>query len=482
MNLIYRLALYLAALPSLACHEMTLEEKIGQLLMVHFNGTEANEEAVTLIQKVHAGGVIYYNWTNRLDSPEQVRSLSKSLQQLASIPLLIAVDQEGGLVSRLNRGFTIFPGNMALGKTDDPDLAKAAAYAAGQELLAVGVNMNLAPVVDVNSNPRNPVIGIRSFGDCPKTVSIFARKAIEGYHQAGIITSLKHFPGHGDVEIDSHENLPTVNKSIEDLNEQELLPFFELSDLADTIMTAHIMVPSLDPENCATLSSDILSILRHRIGFQGVIISDSLVMEGVLKNCDYSVENAAIRAFDAGCDILILGGRHLLKTGNGFELTASDVEKIHQALVNAVRSNRISEERVNQSVERILRLKKQYDLSSSIPKQLGKSVLSDHQELAKKIAALAIQTIHNGPIPAITQSRIAFFAPELVRSPILQTALASIGKKIDTLFFKELNPSNDEKIVAQNNANEADILLFLFLQCLEKSGAIVINRTSEPHK
>ncbi len=459
MNALYRIALFLTALPSFACSEMTLEEKVGQCLMVHFNGKEVNSDARTLIQTVHAGGFIYYNWANGLDGPDQVRSLSRGLQQMASIPLLIAADQEGGLVSRLNDGFTIFPGNMALGKTNDPGLAKAAAYAAGQELLAVGVNMNLAPVVDVNSNPRNPIIGIRSFSDCPQTVSIFARKSIEGYHRAGIITSLKHFPGHGDVEIDSHENLPVVNKSIAALNQQELLPFFELSDLADTVMTAHIMVPSLDPKNCATLSPAILSLLRDQMGFDGVIISDSLVMEGVLKNCNHSVEEAAIRAFNAGCDILMLGGRHLHGTSRGFELTVGDVQRIHQKIIDAVRSKRISEDRLNESVDRIIRLKNRYELSSG--KELTHPAAGfDQQTLVKQIAALALQTIRNESIPSIKESRIALFAPELVRKAIVQTSLATLGKTIAAQFFTTLNPGQDETVAAQNLVKDADIIIF----------------------
>lgn len=459
MNIIHRILVCLAAIPCFASPEMTLEEKIGQLLMVHFNGKEINEDAKTLIQKVHVGGIIYYNWANGLDNPEQVSSLSKDLQQLArdnriAVPLLIAADQECGLISRIH-GLTVFPGNWALGKTKDPNLAEESAFAIGQELMAVGVNMNLAPVADVNNNPRNPVIGIRSFSDRPEDVAIFARKTLDGYHRAGIITSLKHFPGHGDVEVDSHENLVFINKSIEELTKNELLPFFRLSDQADTVITAHLMVPAIDRENCATLSKDIISLLRNKIGFQGVIITDSLVMDGVLKNCNHSVEEAAIRAFNAGHDILLLGGKQLQGTDEGFELTVRDVQKIHQALINAVRSHRISEERVNQSVERILNLKKRYELSSSKWQSPAISAFN-HQELAKKIADLSIQTIQNKTIPPFHGSHIALFAPELVRESISQTSLG----KTNALFFKTLNPSDEETIAAKKSAEKADIIVF----------------------
>jgi beta-N-acetylhexosaminidase len=304
---------------------MSLEEKVGQLLMVHFHGEFANEDARSLIQDAKVGGIIYYNWSNGLSSPEQVQALSAGLQKLAresraSIPLFIAVDQEGGVVARLNNGFTVFPGNKALGMTGDPNLAEASALAMGQELQAVGVNMNFAPVVDVNINPRNPVIGIRSFSDNPETVVAFGKRALQGYNRAQIIATLKYFPGHGDVEVDSHEDLPIVNKPIEELEQVELLPFARLASSADTIMTAHILVPALDAENCSTLSEKTLSYLKTTLGFQGVIITDSLVMEGVLKKCR-TVDEAAIQALNAGCDILLLGGKQLVGGHTNLELS-----------------------------------------------------------------------------------------------------------------------------------------------------------------
>lgn len=164
MMRVFWILVFLYSMPSFG--SLKLEEKVGQLLMVHFHGEVANEEARILIQETGVGGIIYYNWSNGLSSPEQVRALSEDLQKMipGKIPLLIATDQEGGVVARLAKGFTLFPGNRALGETGDSGLAKSAALAMGQELQAVGINMNLAPIVDINSNPRNPVIGIRSFG------------------------------------------------------------------------------------------------------------------------------------------------------------------------------------------------------------------------------------------------------------------------------------------------------------------------------
>lgn len=351
---------------SYSLDNLTVEEKVGQLLIVHFNGETANGDAETLIKELGVGGIIYYNWSNGLNSPEQVSTLSRELQQLASlkknpIPLFIAVDQEGGRVSRLKNGFTPIPSNEKIASSGNPDLAKHYAEIIAKELKGVGINFNLAPVVDINSNPDNPVINDRSYGNSAETVSRFAEKALEGYHQTGIITSLKHYPGHGDVSVDSHYELPLLNKTKQQLSENELIPFSKLSSKTDTIMTAHIIIPSIDPYNCATVSKPILDILRHEIGFSGVIISDSLVMEGFLKNSS-SIEEGAVKALNAGCDILLLGGKRLLKGTTQLELTPEGVRTIRAQIVQAVKEGRIPETRLNEAVDRVLRLKAHYNL------------------------------------------------------------------------------------------------------------------------
>lgn len=349
---------------SLMAVELTLEEKVGQILMVHVHGEQAGEEARVLIQDLKVGGIIYYNWANGLHNPYQVQNLSWGLQKLAqenpaAIPLLIAVDQEGGRVNRLKNGFTVFPSNLTFARTRDPSFALMAAGYTSEQLHAVGVNMNLAPVVDVNSNPRNPVIGNRSYGDNPEDVIKFAGMALEGYRKAGMIATLKHYPGHGDVEIDSHEALPLINKSIEEMEKNELLPFRKLAPQAEMIMTAHLRIPSMDEKHCATYSKKIQDYLREDIGFKGVIITDSLVMKGALE--DYpTIEEAAIAALQAGTDILLLGGSQLVGGQIAFELKVADIQRIHAALVSGVKSGEISEERLNSAVKRVLDLKERY--------------------------------------------------------------------------------------------------------------------------
>lgn len=470
--------------------DMTLEEKVGQLLMVHFTGECANEDAKTLIQKVHVGGFIYYNWSNGLHSPKQVVELSLGLKRLSEqsrlgIPLFIAVDQEGGVVARLTKGFTLFSGNKALAMTGNEELSKQCAYAIGKELRAVGVNFNLSPVVDVNSNPRNPIIGIRAFGDSVGVVIPFAQKAIQGYHQAGIIVSLKHFPGHGDVEVDSHFDLPVIKKSKQSLQEVELLPFSKLAVHSDTVMTAHVVVPSLDPDNCATLSKNILDILRKEMGFKGVIISDSLVMGGLLKNCG-SVDEAAIRAFNAGCDVILLGGKQIMESQKDFELTVADVERIHQSMVDAVRKGVISEARLNEAVHRILSLKHKYDLTIKDVKEEDLVLVintEEHQELAKKIATLALRVAENKSLSLpLQQCRVAVFSPGLLQESINQTSLLKLGAENHALFFKGLNPTEEEIQRAMEAAKQADVLIVCSYNAWKNTSQVALMQALSQHK
>lgn len=449
--------------------DMTLEEKIGQLLMVHFNGESLNDDARLLIQNLYVGGFIYYNWANGLDTPLQVRQLSTELQQAAEqnpqpIPLFIAIDQEGGAVSRLANGFTVFPGNCALGMTRDPQLAEYCAYAIGQELQAVGVNFNLSPVVDVNNSVKSPLIGIRTFSDSPEAVVEFTKSTLKGYQAAGIITALKHFPGHGDVEIDSHEDLPFNDKSREELFQNDLYPFIQLAGQADTIMTAHLIATALDPVNCATLSKASLDVLRNELDFKGAIISDSLVMDGLLKNCD-SIDEAAVRALNAGCDILLLGGKHLAGKHKDLEVSLEDIVRIHGTLADAVRSGRISEDRLDEAVHRILHLKICYLSNHSMligqPLDLFVNTQKNCQ-LAEEIANRSVQFKINKSMMRfdVAESQIALFAPEIMKHSINQTSLPFLGSKNESLFFKELIPNDHEIKKAKELTRFVDIIVF----------------------
>lgn len=445
---------------------MTLEQKIGQLLMVHFHGESANEEAKQLIQEGYVGSIIYYNWANGLHSPMQVYELSKNLQKLAhennqAIPLFIAVDQEGGLVARLTQGFTVFPGNKALGMTQDSKLAELCAITQGNELKAVGINLNLSPVVDINSNSKNPIIGIRAFADSPNIVVDFAKSTIKGFSSAGILSVIKHFPGHGDVETDSHEDLPILTKSLEELRNTEFIPFADLAKMAEIVMTGHLIVPALDPFNCTTLSKDSLDILRNDLGFDGVIMSDSLMMEGLLKNCS-SIEDAAIRALNAGCDIIMLGGKQLIGANLDREITAEDTLRIHQTLVQAVHSGVISESRVDEAVERVLSLKKRYLIDQLELFSFPFAGFDLNDSLADEIAHRSLKIIQHANLPLLNNvtSRVALIAPKIVSNAISQTSFLHFTHELETFYFENVNPDEEEQNAALAIMENADLIIF----------------------
>lgn len=456
---------------------MSLEEKVGQLLMVNFHGERVNDDAKILVQEIKVGGIIYYNWANGLTSPEQIQMLSDGLQDLTknnriAVPLLIATDQEGGVVSRLQSGFTSFPGNRALGETKDPLLAKAAAFAMGEELQAVGINMNLAPVVDINSNPRNPVIGVRSFGESAKTVIAFGKQALLGFKQAHVLTTLKHFPGHGDVSIDSHEDLPVIHSSKQELEKVELLPFAKLASSADAIMTAHILVPALDPDNCSTLSEKTLNYLREVIGFQGVILSDSLAMNGVLKKC-HSIDEAAIMALQAGCDMLILGGKFLIDGDTKCELSATLVRRIHSSIVGAVKSGRLSECKINEAVQRVLKLKERYIHSTDHRKKV---YTVEHRALAREIASRALTVIDrkSDHIFPLRDKNIFVLAPTLLRSTIENTSFCTLGKSTKVCFFNDLESLSIEQEVVKQQATTADLIIVFSYNAWKSPSTIAV--------
>lgn len=482
-----------AAIPNI--HGLTLEEKVGQLFMVSFLGEEVNSDARQLIQEAHVGGFIYYTWANGLASPSQVQALSDGLQHLArgqrsGIPLLITVDQEGGCVVRLTKGFTVFPSSQAIGKTGNPLYAKACSIATGEELKAVGINMNLAPVIDVDTNSVTPVIGTRSYGSSPALVADFGAAALQGYRQSKVIGTLKHFPGYGAVSVDPHLDLPVVNKSCPELDVTDLYPFRILANEADAIMTGHLMLPQIDAKHCVTLSKLIVEgILRQEYKYEGVILSDSLVMEGVLNQCP-NLEEAAVRALEAGHDMIILGGK-LLDHKNPKDLTANEILNVFRYVVDAVCTGRLKEERIDASVERILQLKQKYQLFDETDhdfKSISSITMKEHLKLACDIANLSVQIVKNGLSShfEIAQKRILLVAPTMLKDSIAQSALMGLGKEVKTAYFSPLNPSVEEQRTMLGSISAADVIVACsyqawknpeqvnLLQALSRSGKPVI--------
>lgn len=331
-------------------NSFTLHEKIGQLLMVGI----PEKETETLIhhrmfaQKI-ASYILFRKNTPDISATQRLTDRLHHMAEEAGIsPIMIAIDQEYGRVTRIRQGLTLFPAAYGIGRTNNPTYAFDACKIAGQELSALGINVNFAPVADVNSNLNNPIIGTRSYGEDPEKVSQMVKHAIIGYQEAGIICSAKHFPGHGDVSTDSHLALPVSNKTLENLYCIELLPFIAaIEESVPIIMTAHILFPEIDPKWPATLSPFFLTkLLRQDLKFQGVIISDDLEMKAL--NKFGPMTELAVQMIVAGCDMLIISEN---LTNN------VSVNDILQALVAAVQKKIISESRLDQSIERILKLK-----------------------------------------------------------------------------------------------------------------------------
>ena len=345
---------------------MSLDQRIAQLFVISVWGKSADEVHPTnqveygvdtpaqAIEKFGPGGVIYFNnsGTDNVDSPKQLAAFSNGLQRAAvrhntHLPLIVAIDQEGGNVTRLESPATEFPASMGVGAARSTEDAKDIATINGSELRAMGVNQNFAPVADVNSNPLNPVIGARSFSSRPELTSAMVTAEIEGYQEGGrrtetVSSSAKHFPGHGDAETDSHTGLPNIDRTEAEWREIDLPPFQAAIDAGiDSIMTAHIQVPSLDPSGVpATLSQPIMTgLLRDELKYRGVIVTDALGMGGANV---FPPEEIPVMALEAGVDQLLM---------------PPDLPLAINAVRAAVDSGRLTERRINESVLRILLLK-----------------------------------------------------------------------------------------------------------------------------
>ncbi|HEY8499812.1 MAG TPA: glycoside hydrolase family 3 protein [Clostridia bacterium] len=364
--------------------KMTVEEKIGQLFIVSYrydhegSPLEAvDEDTRESIKKYKPGGVILF--AENVRTIPQTVTLIESLQELSRTPLFIAVDEEGGIVSRITKSpemhATKFPDNAKIGETGDPELAEAVARAISAEISSLGFNMNFAPVADINSNPDNTVIGRRAYGSDAGLVSKMVSAAVSGIQSEQLSAVLKHFPGHGDTIEDSHYGSASVSHSKERLFNTELLPFISgIEAGADCVMAAHILTPNIKGENVpATLKHEILTgILRNELGFNGLIITDAMNMGAITRF--YKSDEAAVKAIIAGADIVLM---------------PEDLELAVTGVKEAVDSGKINVERLNESVMRILRTKqKRGILNGTGQTKNPENVLGceEHRELANRVS------------------------------------------------------------------------------------------------
>nr|WP_273851547.1 glycoside hydrolase family 3 protein [Pseudalkalibacillus spartinae] len=388
-----------------AIEGMTMEEKVGQMLMPDYrnwdgqNVTEMLPEIEAQIKQYHLGGVILFR--ENVVTTEQTTKLVADYQEASEkYGMLMTIDQEGGIVTRLQSG-TDMPGNMALGATRSPELAKNVGHAIGEELASLGINMNFAPDMDVNNNPDNPVIGVRSFGEDPELVADLGIAYTKGLQETGVAATAKHFPGHGDTAVDSHLGLPEVPYDKERLMQVELYPFQQAMEAGiDAIMTAHVTFPKIDDTKViskkdgteislpATLSHKVLTeLMRDEMGYEGVITTDAMNM-GAIQDHFGSVD-AAIRAVKAGTDIV------LMPVG---------LPEVAEGLYEAVETGDIPEDRIEASVERILTLKvnrgiikseNPIDVEDQIEEALQTVGSAEHKAVEKEAADKSITLVKN---------------------------------------------------------------------------------------
>ncbi|MFJ6560711.1 glycoside hydrolase family 3 protein [Streptomyces sp. NPDC091412] len=343
---------------------MTLEEKVGQLFVMRVYGHSATaptqadidanlkeigvRTAAELVAKYRVGGIIYFAWANNTQNPHQIADLSNGIQQAAlgqprGLPLLVATDQEHGIVCRVGKPATLFPGAMAIGAGGSPADAHTLGRISGAELRALGINQDYSPDADVNVNPANPVIGVRSFGADPDAVAGLVAAEVKGYQSSKVAATAKHFPGHGDTATDSHYGFPVITHSRELWEKLDAVPFrAAIKAGIDSIMTAHIQFPALDDSgDPATLSHPVLTgILRGELGYDGVVVTDSLGMDGV--RTKYGDDRVPVLALKAGVDQL---------------LNPPSLDVAWNAVLNAVRAGELTEARLDESILRVLRLK-----------------------------------------------------------------------------------------------------------------------------
>ncbi|MFF2201941.1 glycoside hydrolase family 3 protein [Streptomyces sp. NPDC058145] len=401
---------------------MSLEEKVGQLFVMRVYGHSATapdqadidanlaeigvRTAAELIAKYRVGGIIYFTWAHNTRNPHQIADLSNgiqkaSLEQSRGLPVLIATDQEHGIVCRVGRPATLFPGAMAIGAGGRPADAHTLGRVSGAELRAMGINQDYSPDADVNVNPANPVIGVRSFGADPQAVARLVAAEVKGYQASRVAATAKHFPGHGDTAVDSHTGFPVITHSRELWERLDAVPFrAAIAAGIDSIMTAHLQFPALDDAgDPATLSHPILTgILRGELGYDGVVVTDSLGMEGV--RTKYGDDRVPVLALKAGVDQL---------------LNPPSLDVAWHAVLKAVQDGELTEARLDESILRILRLKAGLGLLDRPPYVTGAGVdrtvgtkahLAAADRIAERTTTLLVNEDHILPLDRRDRPRV----------------------------------------------------------------------------
>ena len=434
--------------------KMTLSQKVGQMLMGGFSGTTMSSSLKTAIETWNLGNVIYMG--ANVSNPSSISQMSNDIQNVMvnnnHIAAFISTDQEGGRVARLTNGGTHFISNMAMGATNNPNNTYKQGLACGKELRHYGINMDLAPVLDVNNNAANPIIGIRSYSDNPILVATNGTNMVKGLKDAKVIACSKHFPGHGNTSVDSHYGLPTITTPLDQLYQIELAPFISgIAGGIDSIMTTHIIFSAIDEVYPATLSKKVLTeLLRNEIGYEGLILTDGMEMDAITKYFG-TVEEAAILAVQAGVDMLLY-------------TSLSGPKKAHTAIVNAVNNNEISLERIDESVRRIILKKIKYDLIDGYSASSSNitEMLNEHRELNNQFAKESI-TLVKGDFNGLDKNKSTLIvSPEAsfsLGSGLAKNSFAAYAKKylnskgytnvLDFTVAKNISSTDSNKILQE---------------------------------
>jgi beta-N-acetylhexosaminidase len=441
--------------------DMTLEEKVGQLFLITLYSSELGDTDRHLIETIHPGGVVLF--PHNIRSPEQVARLTNDLQTYVQevgpdVPLLIAVDEEGGRVSRLQDGFTLFPPPVVLGATGSTSDAVSLGYAMGQELAAVGINVDLAPVVDLHYPAQEAgeweVLYRRTMSSDPALVGRLAGGMIEGMRRAGVIGVLKHFPGHGAAAVDSHNELPTIDMPRAEVDSTALAAFAGAIEAgAPAVMVGHLYYPALDPvERPASISPAVIGVLRNQLGFGGVAISDAMQMGGI--RAEYSVPDAVVEAIRAGIDLITFG-----------PYLSYQIESA-QAVIDAVRDGTISEDRIDAAVGRALALRAAYGLmdwspvdADSAGERVGGTL---HESLLVQLAldAVTVVTNHDAILPLDPAQKIAVIYPAIYAS--IGRACAQDDPDVVTVEYT-LDPTDPDEFTAAAYAGRTADRVVIFI-------------------
>ena len=405
---------------------LTLEEKIGQMLVVGFHGHEPPQHVLDWLREGRIGGVILF--ARNIDTPPQVAELTEALHDAAKHPILVAIDQEGGVVARLREGFTESPGAMALGAADDPRLTEEVSAVLAAEMRALGINWNLAPAIDLTHDIRNPSVGVRSLGSDPLHVRRHALAQVQGFQGAGVAATAKHFPGKANTPVDPHVMLPVIEGPLDDMWDTDLVPFRAVCDAGvAAVMITHVQFKALEPVYPSTLSPAIIrGLLRRDMGYRGLAVTDCMEMNAVTDA--YGPGESAVQAARAGANLIL------------FSHTREHQEAAYDALLEAARTGRLPLEQVDYSVARINEVKERFASGGMPPLTVIRQ--PSHLETVERAARAGTVLLRDKPslLPLIPEARVAVieFASSLEKECVEQ------GK--ETAFVKHLR---DRKLIPE---------------------------------